>query len=170
MRGEHTGLTLTGGPGGGSSPHARGARLSRAGRGPESGIIPACAGSTSWRASTRRSTRDHPRMRGEHVSENTNNYRFVGSSPHARGARLCDRATAEELRIIPACAGSTVRIPLKVSDWRDHPRMRGEHAWAAAVTACLQGSSPHARGAPGRPQEPEPADGIIPACAGSTTA
>ena len=133
----------------GSSPHARGAR------GP-SRRMP-CA------------SRDHPRMRGEH---------------------LCGLEAVGPLGgIIPACAGSTTNfascqtIPRgssphargaqnHVGDWkhsiRDHPRMRGEHASVVIVAvfgkgiipACagstglsstartrLTGSSPHARGA-----------------------
>ena len=154
----------------GSSPHARGARSRTACR-------PCCS-------------RDHPRMRGEHLTEDEaaelaeriipacagstiNPLTLVlfspGSSPHARGAR------PSRLRSCPAC--------------QDHPRMRGEHSFCAIVSSSSAGSSPHARGAlaahsrscssrrdhprmrgehrgagrggPGR-------GGIIPACAGST--
>ena len=95
------------------------------------------------------STRDHPRMRGEHLhppvrlstslriipacagSTNTaNNYVVLctGSSPHARGA---------------LATGQTLSCPA-----RDHPRMRGEHEEVGDRVLV------------GR--------GIIPACAGST--
>ena len=155
----------------GSSPHARGAPPPSSGRRPSRrGIIPACAGSTgaslpflarckgssphargapssrhggSWRC------RDHPRMRGEHHLERS-------------GAEL-------EARIIPACAGSTLRrmtwkgthvgssphargapaarIGTRKAAW-DHPRMRGEHVPRAVLVSG--------------------GVGIIPACAGST--
>ena len=237
----------------GSSPHARGAPLPRSHtctsaldhprmRGEHwcryvvlvapPGIIPACAGSTQYytaqrftrsgssphargarstRASSCTRSRDHPRMRGEHKSHlllldvrhgiipacagSTVSNVFAalqspGSSPHARGAPA-GRARA----------GSRTR---------DHPRMRGEHAprgrgprrgqgiipACAGSTSdetslrfCVMGSSPHARGAllSCWSISPRPRDhprmrgehlvdlreryrlpGIIPACAGST--
>ena len=113
----------------GSSPHARGALALFAGHG--------------------RLLRDHPRMRGEHSTEDGEAFiwrriipacagstcppslvcpTLMGSSPHARGAR-----TQKTGNHRPA---------------KDHPRMRGEH---------------HRR--QGRGQQPF---GIIPACAGST--
>ena len=134
------------------------------------GIIPACAGSTSstWPltqalrgssphargapvlpASEGERVRDHPRMRGEHRAR-----RALPAGWH---------------RIIPACAGSTYRdtdlITLVAGSsphargarrrrrprarrcW-DHPRMRGEHLFHGFTMLYL------AR--------------IIPACAGST--
>ena len=67
MRGEHDEYKKAFTPAKGSSPHARGAQGARRGRQVPTGIIPACAGSTSqcrrrpgWRW-------DHPRMRGEHT-------------------------------------------------------------------------------------------------------
>ena len=114
------------------------------------GIIPACAGST--RLSSRLACN------------------CLRSSPHARGA-LLDVVDLKPLGgIIPACAGSTPRShcgswPYWGSsphargargsvrqEWRvatDHPRMRGEHQPFEHV---LVG-----------------ANGIIPACAGSTS-
>ena len=113
----------------GSSPHTRGAPPG-----------------TTPRATT---SRDHPRIRGEHLM--------------SYSIRLCDPG------IIPAYAGSTTRVEI--------------------MSAGLEGSSPHTRGAPRRPprstrsagdhprirgeHDVEQADevhllGIIPAYAGST--
>ena len=50
----------------GSSPHVRGALGNRARAVHRTGIIPACAGSTSRRPSRLGACRDHPRMCGEH--------------------------------------------------------------------------------------------------------
>ena len=148
MRGEHEveATITTYDPG--SSPHARGAR----GRGDHhdvrSGIIPACAGSTCWRARCRCSCRDHPRMHGEHYLDGSTDRRLTGSSPHARGALGGPVDAVVVGGIIPACAGSTSCPSTTASCTRDHPRMRGEHEehglyrWGGA--------------------------GIIPACAGST--
>ena len=114
-------------PAEGSSPHARGAHLLRPAYPHRRGIIPACAGSTQRAGRTARPRRDHPRMRGEHVTSIGSPSMFAGSSPHARGAQRADHAADLSAGIIPACVGST---PVADSDfifrW-DHPRMRGEH-------------------------------------------
>ena len=154
----------------GSSPRARGAHVDQPGQPGARGIIPACAGSTTGCASPTFGTRDHPRVRGEHVRHVEEQRNRAGSSPRARGARLqcCPRAVPPG--IIPACAGSTLGHPVGQAAHRDHPRVRGEHAsWARSVPKTL-GSSPRARGALEIPFHVSPFDGIIPACAGSTTA
>ena len=70
----------------GSSPLARGALALVGERHAVLGIIPACAGSTRCWPSSTPSTRDHPRLRGEHtLAERYRLYRR-GSSPLARGA------------------------------------------------------------------------------------
>ena len=48
--------------------------------------------------------------------------------------------------------------------------MRGEHKAIADSQVGIVGSSPHARGTPGNPFEAEVYVGIIPACAGNTSA
>ena len=50
----------------GSSPHTRGAQFSFQSRGAFPRIIPAYAGSTKTAPTTPKSTKDHPRIRGEH--------------------------------------------------------------------------------------------------------
>ena len=52
----------------------------------------------------------------------------------------------------------------------DHPRMRGEHVEVTEGEIDAMGSSPHARGAREAPAQTVGVGGIIPACAGSTTA
>ena len=195
----------------GSSPHARGAPHDRVSETLVCGIIPACAGSTTARSRPRRTPRDHPRMRGEHVASFTRRLLSGGSSPHARGARRSRSARMRSTRIIPACAGSTASavtqrkwslgssphargahaiwrslclcqgiIPACAGSTRpvsrsgrgsgDHPRMRGEHCDNAVTHSINWGSSPHARGAPERGRRESRCFGIIPACAGSTSA
>ena len=87
MRGEHIAIGNELFSVKGSSPHARGARPSGHPLGFESGIIPACAGSTSRFRARACWPRDHPRMRGEHMTVQMPFSLRVGSSPHARGAR-----------------------------------------------------------------------------------
>ena len=107
MRGEHWPWPTHESPRWGSSPHARGALCGEGDWVMGNGIIPACAGSTAGRATSRPPRRDHPRMRGEHAREGQSAPPFSGSSPHARGARARSRGPRRRLRIIPACAGST---------------------------------------------------------------
>ena len=93
-----------------------------------------------------------------------------GSSPLARGARS-ERAGGRAGRgIIPACAGSTPRTRRGRRCGGDHPRLRGEHAGVTIPDASGQGSSPLARGAHSVGAVVERGLGIIPACAGSTSA
>ena len=94
---------------GGSSPHTRGAPPGhRRAPGPVR-IIPAYAGSTTTRTTPGSSTRDHPRIRGEHVPAELRTSLLTGSSPHTRGAQMDCRPYLQEARIIPAYAGSTAR-------------------------------------------------------------
>ena len=109
-------------------------------------------------------------MCGEHVIIKDEFKADAGSSPHVRGAHDVEPPGVLEERIIPACAGSTGQVTLQNHGGSDHPRMCGEHAVNAEVTAPTMGSSPHVRGA--RRVRPVARRGgrIIPACAGSTDA
>ena len=169
MRGEHPLGPRRHGAQLGSSPHAQGAHDVALDVLDEAGIIPACAGSTRRRRSPRGCSRDHPRMRGEHVPFCAMFVSWVGSSPHARGAPGDSVADAGDDGIIPACAGSTPLVSASIASVRDHPRMRGEHLVLVSSVSVLAGSSPHARGAqPAEVRRPV-VHGIIPACAGSTS-
>ena len=72
----------------GSSPHTRGAPRRQAVRVEKGGIIPAYAGSTRARRGPRTGRADHPRIRGEHLSQPPAEVTSIGSSPHTRGARV----------------------------------------------------------------------------------
>ena len=109
MRGEHKTLTDIDQRLLGSSPHARGTLPCRIEAGRISGIIPACAGNTSWNSCWTCRAGDHPRMRGEHNSVRFAHVMNAGSSPHARGTLLA------AIRVLCAAV--------------DHPRMRGEHLY-----------------------------------------
>ena len=107
IRGEH-GLTVrlsTAGPG--SSPHTRGALLSRQWGAVLPGIIPAYAGSTAAEIMEHLCTQDHPRIRGEHGLATLAHLRVLGSSPHTRGALHASQCIRSPSGIIPAYAGST---------------------------------------------------------------
>ena len=131
-------------------------------------IIPAYAGSTRTLYPTMSSTKDHPRIRGEHRCRTGGSCRRVGSSPHTRGAPSQLLDGGRQLGIIPAYAGSTATSTATTNLTKDHPRIRGEHGDNADYMMKSRGSSPHTRGA--RPCAPfcPGAPRIIPAYAGST--
>ena len=170
MCGEHIGLVKDNISETGSSPHVRGALIPRLILITRGGIIPACAGSTVLTALDPMAWRDHPRMCGEHRCFPSNIPCSVGSSPHVRGARCVQLRPCRQPGIIPACAGSTDCRRGRVDAAGDHPRMCGEHSATVCVWMTRLGSSPHARGARGTVGDLEQVFGIIPACAGSTTA
>ena len=168
MRGEHKAkwqLLMTNS---GSSPLARGAPSDGAVGMYDTGIIPACAGSTWPLPSRARCGRDHPRLRGEHSMSHSASSPTRGSSPLARGALINNSANDEADGIIPACAGSTIGCTHDERPCRDHPRLRGEHLCHPSMQRRLMGSSPLARGAPLASFATACVAGIIPACAGST--
>ena len=73
------------------------------------GIIPACAGNTGLARSSKIVLGDHPRMRGEHHRSASNATHPTGSSPHARGTLESRKTVNDQVGIIPACAGNTLR-------------------------------------------------------------
>ena len=91
----------------GSSPLARGLRLSYWLAYDGSRIIPARAGFTNHLIGARDTTPDHPRSRGVYLSM----YGFImlaeGSSPLARGLLTAERCFIRDSGIIPARAGFT---------------------------------------------------------------
>ena len=127
MCGEHDGVQAILTTDKGSSPHVRGALNTWRWNNPLSGIIPACAGSTSSTRLKARPRRDHPRMCGEHLPLSLITIATWGSSPHVRGAHMFGIGGQGGKGIIPACAGSTVWFCHAKLPSRDHPRMCGEH-------------------------------------------
>ncbi len=169
MRGEHLRHVTPGGQAGGSSPHARGAQDLNTGKLVDTGLIPACAGSTTGHALNVSRCAAHPRMRGEHACMDSSTSCMYGSSPHARGAQRGPTRVRPHDRLIPACAGSTARRSGPRPPRWAHPRMRGEHLMPILSAILLKGSSPHARGARRDRHWCAARVGLIPACAGSTS-
>ena len=152
----------------GSSPRMRGAPTrERVGVG-GSGIIPAYAGSTRCPGTWPRRSGDHPRVCGEHVSQQTGIGFNSGSSPRMRGAHEIVGEVGVRRRIIPAYAGSTVGRRNSRADEEDHPRVCGEHRVEMAARMRGPGSSPRMRGAHARRPRRRGGLRIIPAYAGST--
>ena len=169
MRGEHICHAPASVATVGSSPHARGTLERQALEFALLGIIPACAGNTSFDSVACGQDQDHPRMRGEHLVMRYDTTKASGSSPHARGTRVVGIGVGLGLGIIPACAGNTTMTAPAAQEMRDHPRMRGEHTLVSRDDETIPGSSPHARGTPGVAEFEGFGGGIIPACAGNTT-
>ena len=153
---------------GGSSPLARGLHRRRGPGRRLHRIIPARAGFTLSRRNSHRSPLDHPRSRGVYSLVSASLRRRRGSSPLARGLHQARRPHPRGRRIIPARAGFTENMSIRISWSRDHPRSRGVYISHSRSPMSSVGSSPLARGlqkshdqgaAPGR---------IIPARAGFT--
>ena len=168
IRGEHNPRRRDRDHAPGSSPHTRGARPSACRSCRRRGIIPAYAGSTKLARRLIVIELDHPRIRGEHNQCIVKDQRFVGSSPHTRGAPSESRTRGALSRIIPAYAGSTDWTRWSLLAGQDHPRIRGEHIPCRGSPTKVRGSSPHTRGAPYRWGMTARSPGIIPAYAGST--
>ena len=109
-------------------------------------------------------------MRGEHGTKKFGFRQVWGSSPHARGTRPSYMPRGRYEGIIPACAGNTPPGLASPTTCRDHPRMRGEHYDQYTDSVEQKGSSPHARGTLAALTTICEPSGIIPACAGNTSA
>ncbi len=179
----------------GSSPRVRGTLPVVAEHLLRHGIIPACAGNTTGSFPPAWCRWDHPRVCGEHLIPHLATSFGVGSSPRVRGTPEAFDAFMPYGGIIPACAGNTGRphSPLAatgdhprvcgehvspvidgINEFRmvegDHPRVCGEHLAGAAGDVLAQGSSPRVRGTQGAKVGRFAVVGIIPACAGNTSA
>ena len=89
-------------------------------------IIPACAGKSNGNANYNNASKDHPRMRGEKISQMFTKLSTSGSSPHARGKGCGIKRESHGIRIIPACAGKRVFSLFCILNIEDYGRMRGE--------------------------------------------
>ena len=132
----------------GSSPLARGLRLSEGDHEELQGIIPARAGFTCVARAHGCGGRDHPRSRGVYMMPTP----LGMASPW----------------IIPARAGFTSRRRCGRLLRRDHPRSRGVYGDVLTGGEGVQGSSPLARGLPAGHVPGDTSAGIIPARAGFT--
>ena len=70
-------------------------------------ITPACAGTTLGRTEVRPTAQDHPRVCGNHGTDQTTVSFKPGSPPRVREPQSIQRRAAGRARITPACAGTT---------------------------------------------------------------
>ncbi len=92
----------------------------------------------------------------------------AGSSPQARGTPTRAEFCAIACRFIPAGAGNTASRLARASRLAVHPRRRGEHIFPVSLRMWPAGSSPQARGTPGRQGRCPGHSRFIPAGAGNT--
>ena len=109
-----------------SSPRMRGAVLLIVTSPLDSGIIPACAGSSGCARGRCGARRGHPRVCGEQYLLSYTAMPPAGSSPRVRGAVHEVGRVAQAHGIIPARAGSSSCIIIRTKPFRDHPRACGE--------------------------------------------
>ena len=134
----------------GSSPRMRGTQAPCDFSGPSGGIIPAYAGNTRPLRERSVAIWDHPRVCGEHLSEQLTPFRNRGSSPRMRGTRIYRLHHGQVWGIIPAYAGNTGLLVCPCANGGDHPRVCGEHQKLSLCRHVLAGSSPRMRGTPVR--------------------
>ena len=152
----------------GSSPRVRGKQEGAGGEPCRVGLIPACAGKTGSPASLTSGGRAHPRVCGENEGALRSVLARWGSSPRVRGKLTPITIVAIPTRLIPACAGKTVRDRSRAAADRAHPRVCGENALVVWENVEGAGSSPRVRG---KRRADAPEGGgcrLIPACAGKT--
>ena len=152
----------------GSSPLARGLRVTTPDGRPIAGIIPARAGFTRHHARRAPHRRDHPRSRGVYGGSPPGGVPAEGSSPLARGLRLGSGSWSMVGGIIPARAGFTHLSGRTTLTTRDHPRSRGVYVPFLVGCYPVDGSSPLARGLRSSAASAPGGCRIIPARAGFT--
>ncbi len=132
----------------GSSPLARGTRVSAAGVCAGARFIPAGAGNAAEEITGFVDRAVHPRWRGERSLRGEPELWDAGSSPLARGTPTVRGMTQRDHRFIPAGAGNASRCTMHSTQPTVHPRWRGERCRSARERSLNGGSSPLARGTP----------------------
>ena len=115
LRGEYWLITLIAAFVKGSPPLARGVRYFCYSKCRFNRITPACAGSTFHHTILHADIKDHPRLRGEYLWFNNVADERLGSPPLARGVLKSIVSLIPELRITPACAGSTTAKAIQIN-------------------------------------------------------
>ena len=167
-RGENRGVTMHALRHSGSSPLTRGKRQPARLHDRLGGLIPAHAGKTRRSTRTTRSTRAHPRSRGENRSMAVAFSASSGSSPLTRGKRHMTFDARRDQGLIPAHAGKTASTRSPPQAWKAHPRSRGENCPQRDQELRRWGSSPLTRGKRADAEVNPWRFGLIPAHAGKT--
>ena len=152
----------------GSSPRVRGTAVHSENGVARRRFIPACAGNSRFRGSSRRPRAVHPRVCGEQHGMVSWLVVAVGSSPRVRGTVRRDDARARHDRFIPACAGNRPALSKMIWLMTVHPRVCGEQLFRAFENKGALGSSPRVRGTATSVTLTTQWNRFIPACAGNS--
>ena len=152
----------------GSPPRAWGGPAERERRDAEVRITPTCVGRTRPRPRIRRTTSDHPHVRGEDVDPAGDGVDRIGSPPRAWGGRTPLAPRFRPGRITPTCVGRTTGAPQEPAHASDHPHVRGEDLPDRTRPPVDPGSPPRAWGGRHDPAAGRVQDGITPTCVGRT--
>ncbi len=90
-------------------------------------FIPACAGNILQNSHWNKIGAVHPRLCGEHYSQDGKLSARSGSSPLVRGTSHWTKKAARQRRFIPACAGNISIDGAVLNATTVHPRLCGEH-------------------------------------------
>ena len=109
-------------------------------------FIPAGAGNSGSLTQRLSALTVYPRWRGELRAAATPEVPLPGLSPLARGTRVSSRYCAAPTRFIPAGAGNSAFLTVRIPAPPVYPRWRGELHDGQAITGMTHGLSPLARG------------------------
>ena len=110
------------------------------------GITPAYAGKSGKGSGGIGAAEDHPRLCGEKPESPMPSLRCPGSPPPMRGKGRAFALLLLVVRITPAYAGKSHRLPVDTVLCQDHPRLCGEKHTPDLPHTCDQGSPPPMRG------------------------
>ena len=130
----------------GSPPHTRGKVRKNSIRGCISRITPAHAGKSPFLYIIFHFVEDHPRTRGEKLTNLLSSIMNIGSPPHTRGKVDGDSDEPIRIGITPAHAGKSFVDFINRHSVKDHPRTRGEKLHIESRSIRELGSPPHTRG------------------------
>ena len=130
--------------------------------------IPAPAGNTTEKGTSRELSTVHPRACGEHLFHRRRQTYAPGPSPRLRGTPVDVAVEVSGTRSIPAPAGNTSHLRIPRRKGPVHPRACGEHAVATRRYSSQTGPSPRLRGTQARHTRWAGICRSIPAPAGNT--
>ena len=150
----------------GSPPRMRGKAVMPSTRMSAARITPAYAGKSILPHLFDCAGWDHPRVCGEKFFNVSSVWSLTGSPPRMRGKGLQNLSRPCWYGITPAYAGKSYEAFFSFCRRRDHPRVCGEKAAAAAPAHNQSGSPPRMRGKERQAWPASAAMGITPAYAG----
>ena len=152
----------------GSPPRARGHPPATNHTPRRRGLTPACAGTSSPTTSAIIGGRAHPRVRGDIDWPAVIAASLMGSPPRARGHLDPQVGDRVQCGLTPACAGTSWSASPAAGETRAHPRVRGDIRTVSDGSSAGWGSPPRARGHRAAGPVRGAAQGLTPACAGTS--